>query len=219
MNPVAVIAAVVSGVASALLWTLIGYLTAYELPPFVALFVGGFVGYGAVSFDGHGVPLALCAAAISLFSVLGGKAGGVYVAAHEARDELADQLDLERFETMKDHAPSLCVLPSADYHRDFMIANGYAGSTVSDEELKRFNAVEAPVLRRLYAEQIDAQEWRGLYVETYLEYKMRGNSALRLVLEDIEVADIIFAILAAIVTFGMVTNATAARNEKLYSRR
>lgn len=215
MNPVALLAAFVSGVAAALLWTLIGYLTAYELPPFVALFVGGIVGYGAVTFDGHGIQMAFCAAVISLLSVFGGMAGGVYVAMHEAREDLASQLNLERFEMMNDHAPSLCMLPSVDYHRDFMIENGYAGATVSDEELERFNAVEVPVLQRLYSEKIDIQEWRQFYVERYLHHMMRGSSVVGLVADGIEVVELVFALLAAVVTFGMVTNATAARNEKL----
>ena len=97
MNPVAVLGAVFSGVGAAVIWTLIGFFTGYELPPFVALMVGGIVGYGAVSFDGHGVGMAFCAAAICFVSVFGGKVGGVYIAMKEARDDLAAQLDAHRY--------------------------------------------------------------------------------------------------------------------------
>ena len=215
MNPVAVLGAVFSGVGAAVIWTLIGFFTGYELPPFVALLVGGIVGFGAVSFDGHGVRMAFCAAAICLVSVFGGKVGGVYIAVKEARDDLAAQLDGYRYDAMNVQAASLCTLPSSEYFKDFMVDNGYAGEgAATDEDLERFTAVEVPVLRRLYAEKIDIGTWRELYAEKYLDYNMSGHSVVSLVAAEYGLVDLIFAALSVSVAFGMVTNATVARNAR-----
>ncbi len=215
MNPVAVLGAVISGVGAAVIWTLIGFFTGYELPPFVALMVGGIVGYGAVSFDGYGVGMAFCAAAICFVSVFGGKVGGVYIAMKEARDDLAAQLDAHRYDAMNVQASALFTLPSTEYYRGFMVENGYTGGGgATDEDLERFTAVEVPVLRRLYTEKIDIGAWRDLYAEKYLDYNMSGHSVVSLVAADYGLLDFIFAALSVSVTFGMVTNATVARNAR-----
>ncbi len=215
MNPVAVLGAVISGVGAAVIWTLIGYFTGYELPPFVALFVGGIVGYGAVSFDGYGVGMAFCAAAICFVSVFGGKVGGVYIAMKEARDDLAAQLDGYRYDAMNVQASSLFTLPSPEYYRDFMVENGYTGAGgATDEDLERFTAVEVPVLRRLYLRKIDIGTWRELYVEKYVDYNVSGHTVASLVAAESGLVDLIFAALSVVVAFGMVTNATVARNAR-----
>ena len=215
MNPVAVVAAVVSGIAAAMLWCLIGSLTGYDLPPFVALFVGGIVGYGAIAFDGYGLCMAFCCAAICLASVFGGKVGGVYLELKEARDELAEQLNSKRYDAMKIDAYRLCTLPSSEYYEEFMVENGYAGSEPTDEDLARFTVVEVPVLHRLYTGNIDFGIWRELYVEKYLDYKMSGHTVAGLARAEIDLFDLIFAALSVAVTFGMLTNAAVARNARV----
>ncbi len=215
MNPVAVLGAVVSGVGAAVVWCLLGSITGYDLPPFLALMVGGIVGYGAVRFDGHGVCMAFCCAAICLVSVFGGKVGGVYIALKEARHDLTEQLNGERYDAMNAQAHSLYMLPSPEYYKGFMVANGYAGEDgASDEDLERFTAVEVPVLRRLYLRKIDIGDWRELYAEKYLDYNMSGHTVTRLVAAEFDLVDLIFAVLSVAVSFGMLTNAKVARNAR-----
>ena len=215
MNPVAVLGAVVSGVGAAVVWCLTCSYTGYDLPPFLALMVGGIVGYGAVRFDGHGVCMAFCCAAICLLSVFGGKAGGVYIAMKAAKDDLAAQLNGERYDAMNAQAHSLCMLPSPEYYEDFMVENGYTGAGgATDEDLERFTAVEAPVLRRLYLGKIDIGTWRELYVEKYVDYNVSGHTVASLVAAESGLVDLIFAALSVAVAFGMVTNATVARNAR-----
>jgi len=216
MNPASMLGAVFAGVAASVAWCLLGYFTGYDLPAFSALLVGGIVGFGAVSLDGNGVPLAFFCAFVSILSVLGGKAGAVYVAMAEAREQLAASLTDERYAAMKAHAPALGTLPSSAYYKDFMVENGYAeGGEVTGEDLERFEAVEVPVLRRLVAEGIGIGAWRKLYVEKYLDYTVSSHSVVGIVVSELGLVDLFFGALGVAITFAMVVSAGETRPRKV----
>jgi hypothetical protein len=204
--------AVFAGAAASVAWCLAGYFTGYDLPAFSALIVGGIVGFGAVSLDGHGVPMAFFCAFVSIISVLGGKAGAVYVAMVEAREQLAASLTEERYAAMKVHAPALGALPSSDYYKDFMVENGYTqGDEVSGEDLERFEAVEVPVMRRLVAEGLSIGTWRKFYVEKYLDYTVSNHTVVGIVISELGLVDLFFGALGVAITFAMVVSAGETR--------
>lgn len=210
MNPIALLGAALGGLLGAVIWCLVLHFTGYELP-YMQWAMGGLVGFGAASLEGRGVLTAFCCSLICLLSIFGGKVAGVHIAKKQARDELAALLTQERYETMSSQAPSFGTLPSPEYYGDFMVENGYVGGeTVTEEDLERFEAVVAPVFRRLYAEKIDYREWSRFYAERHLSYMVSDQSAAGVVLSELNAIDIIFSCLGAVTAFAMVIMAASA---------
>lgn len=214
MNPIALLGAVLGGIVGAVIWCLVANFTGYELP-YMQWAIGGLVGVGASSLGGRGILMAFCCALICFLSIFVGKMGGVLIARGVARDALAVKLTQERYETMSLQAQSFAALPSPEFYGDFMIENGYvAEDTVTEEDLERFEAVEVPVFRRLYAEKIDYRDWSQFYAERYLSYAVSDQSAGGVVISELKGYELFFSCLGAATAFVMVITSTKAKRRQ-----
>ena len=217
MNPVALFGAFFGGVVGAVVWSLVAHFTGWDMA-FLALVIGGIVGYGAVALDGQGVALALCCVVICLGAIFGGKMGRVYAGMGEVKDEVAAMQTEDRYKQMVEEAPAFARLPSADYYKDFMVENDYTqGSSATDDELEQFGAYIAPVLRRLWAERLNIETWRDYFAECYLEYHLSNHSIASVVLSRLGFADLFFSFLGVVTAFVMVVNAAEAERVRVHT--
>lgn len=205
MEGKAILGATVGAAIGAAIWAAIAALTGYEVG-YVAWGVGLAVGFGAHVMGSSTQMTAVVCALLALGSIFVGKMIAFDLAVgDELRSATSKYLTQDAYDEEVRDASDLAAMESDDDLPEFIASHGYSdGSTAEDvtqEEIDWFNSAYGPDLVRLYVDQLTFDEWKALREERVSTTLAAGISTTDLVIEDLGMFDLIFALLGVITAY------------------
>lgn len=204
------IGALVGAAVGAGAWAALAGFTGYEIG-YVAWGVGLCVGFGATKLGGRGSQLALMCAGLALVAIFVGKMGAAKLSLGSEVDAIVEQqCTPAAYDALREEAQSLPVDGSDRDVRGFMIDHGYTEAShvddIADDELAEFREGPMPGIQSWIDAPPSYEVWRedqramvASFVETL--------SLTDLVVENLGVADIVFAGFGVITAYKMVNGA------------
>ena len=222
MKPLAIVGALVAGIVGAIVWAVIAWQTNFEIG-YLAWGIGALIGFIAVRLGARGMATAVACAAIALLSIFAGKMITVYLTFDQAvLDEVTSSaLSKESYADDQALYSDARKVKTDDDLRRFMIKyelveSGGPGN-ISKETLTSFKENVIPAILKEGNKNESYEEWKarreseiGLDAE-----KLRGMARENLtpavafegVQSNLNLIDLIFAVLGISTAFGMVRSA------------
>ena len=208
-SALAVLAAIVVGVAGAFVWKLIAVQFGYEFG-FIAWIVGGTIGFAATVFGARGRTVGVACAVITVLSIFAGKHMAV---SHFYTENYAsaiasdyDQLIIQEMydESMVDAEAFSSIDKNDEAIKVFMADYGYSeevsADLIADEELEIFQSEVQPFLENselivAYYEEIQGHFGEVPAGEPVMAAAMEEQSKFSAVMEGLGFLDLLFIVL------------------------
>lgn len=205
MNVRALLGATLGAIAGAVMWGAITYTTGYEVG-FVAWGIGLLVGWGAVRIGAPGRTTGFACAALALCSIFAGKMFAVEWSVPGAvRDVAAETFTREAYEEARVDAADFAVLDGPEAYAAFMVTHGYtdvdALEAITPADVEAFEASAVPALVAMHNDQPDYATWRDGMIDWTTEAALEAMPIMDLVVADLGVFDVIFALLGLMTAF------------------
>jgi len=214
ISPVALAGAAGAALVGALAWAAISYVTEYEIG-YMAWGVGLLVGLAAVRLGGRGAAVGVAAAVLTLVSIFAGKLFATQLLVEKHLTAGAEETFSRAFyDEMRSDAEAWGDVGDAsdeDAVRLFMVERAYVESDdpseVTRAELAQFRSLSIPELERLADERPSFEQWRDRAIAETRSSFAAENSTVGLVASDLNLIDLVFAVLAVSTAFGLVARA------------
>lgn len=206
----ALIAAVIAGVAGAFIWKLISVQVGYEFG-LIAWVIGGAIGFAATLVGGKGPVVGATCALITVLSIFAGKHMTVsHFYSEEFASVIADEFDQLIIQEMYDEsmvdAEAFASIDKNDAAiKTFMADYGYSeevsAEAISDEELEYFQYEVQPYLEDTemivaYYEDLQGQfDDFGADAAPVMAAAMEEQSTFSIVIESLGLLDFVFIVL------------------------
>lgn len=211
-------AAIGAAFVGAIAWWAVAHFADYEIG-LLAWGIGGLVGFATVAAGGRGVPMAVCAAALALLAIGGGKLAAAQSALSEVKAE-AQQMTIEPltnddYEERKVDARDWVALgadPTGEEVQAFLQSHHFVeeGVELTEEEVTEFRAGTGLSLAEFDADQPSLDDWNKAATaeqEAFASEMFNEVSIVDIVKDGFEPIDLLFAALGIMTAWGLVTKA------------
>lgn len=200
-----IVGAAVAAVLGAIIWAVISATTGYEVG-YVAWGIGLIVGAGAMILGGKGQATGVACAVLALASIFVGKMLAVqYAAPGQIREALEDKYTRPLYDELVTDATDFAQLTSEDEYPAFMVSHGFTEAEdpaeITEEELADFKEYSVESMRSFREQNPTYEQWREEAIERTVETIMGELPVTELVMEDLGLFDVIFALLGLVTAY------------------